>query len=652
MTSSDRHESQKGMSNDSLSDAQRHQLAALVGKLIDDCLDEEDESRLTELLRSSRAARDYYAAAIAIHAELLAKHEELSHLGPLVEDAKRKTVSSQLSAISHQPPGVSNEQSAVSKPMAAPIPTPTVPNIANPQPEVRNPQSPLVGFLRSTVDAVIHPIAIWSVVGIVAVGVIGLAIWGGRFKGHQEQAAQAPPSGLAAQLVNLGKTTDARWDEGFAPEEKEAIQHGRRLRLVAGLAELKFPGNATVLVEGPADFKVVDGDTCWLQFGRLTAHVPEQARGFEVLSPTARAVDQGTEFGVSVGNPSAGDTLPPADGSVVAEQQLAEPAELRKAPNQSPTSALQSPTSTEVHVFRGKVSVARSEVGSRKSDTIFRVPTSDLRPPTSNQSEILSAGSAVVVTTSDVKPLPAVDPFKFALDKFHGKPRTVLLSEDFEKYELGAKQGNMGDWIIQGSVRKGQGVFVYDPAERLETHFTRTGQQFPNLSPPPPVGTKISHIAASGTNPRNTFPLLAAKIDGRPLATDCQVLIEFDLFPDSADFQTSLTLGTEIGRTGGIELFRNADEARKIEWPPYQWYRLRLLLNVTGGAVRQVRAERSHWLGLEGWVRDLTYHPATSKLAWTAPPRYVIFGYPAVTATTPATIVWIDNVRVEVIAKK
>ncbi len=553
-------------------------------------------------------------------------------------------VSGQGAGIRGQGPVAGGQGPVVSKPVSTPAPT-------VPSSDLRPPASPIVGFFRSTADAIFHPIMIWVLVGMVSVGVISLGIWSRRSK-EAEQIAKAPPpavlTGLAVQPVNLGKTTDARWDEGFAPEEKEAIQHGRRLRLVAGLAELKFPANATVLVEGPADFKVVDGDTCWLQFGRLTAHVPEAARGFEVLTPTARAVDQGTEFGVSVGNPSAGDQLPPVDGSVVAEQQLTEPAELRKASNQSPTSDLRPPTSTEVHVFRGKVAVAKAD--SRKPKVESKSPKSEI---SNLKSEILTAGSAVVVTTSDVKPLPAADPFKFALDKLQGKPRAVLLSEDFKTYPEGNVQDVLGPWIIQGKTRKGQGVGIGDFNKTFTDFVDQHGLADKSLLPLPPSIAHVLRIAPSNPNGPKTFPRLAHPIDAPQLAHTCQVLVEFAVAPAQETLESSLAFAAEPGPAPGIEFWRNADPAGpRLTWQPPRWYRVRILLDVADGKLRAARVNRSAWRGNEGWIRDADYQTPVPKLDWTTPPKFVIFGYPVTTPKTPAGIFNIDNIRIEVIAEK
>lgn len=94
---------------------------------------------------------------------------------------------------------------------------------------------------------------------------------------------------------------------------------GHRLELKEGLAEVTFQGGARVLLEGPGEliFNSAAGGT--LESGKLTAHVPEQARGFAIDTKHASIVDLGTEFGVSVGMAS-GTTVRVFEGRVVVAQ--------------------------------------------------------------------------------------------------------------------------------------------------------------------------------------------------------------------------------------------------------------------------------------------------------------------------------------------
>ena len=73
------------------------------------------------------------------------------------------------------------------------------------------------------------------------------------------------------------------------------------LDLETGIVRLDFDNGATLTLQGPAHFEIIDRDKTRLDNGILTATIPESAIGFEVITPTMGVVDMGTSFGVSVG---------------------------------------------------------------------------------------------------------------------------------------------------------------------------------------------------------------------------------------------------------------------------------------------------------------------------------------------------------------
>lgn len=68
-----------------------------------------------------------------------------------------------------------------------------------------------------------------------------------------------------------------------------------------GLTEFNLANRVRVVVEAPARFTIESADLVALHSGRLSASIQSEGSGFEVLTPNARAVDFGTEFGVEVG---------------------------------------------------------------------------------------------------------------------------------------------------------------------------------------------------------------------------------------------------------------------------------------------------------------------------------------------------------------
>lgn len=99
-----------------------------------------------------------------------------------------------------------------------------------------------------------------------------------------------------------------------------------RFVIDSGLVQLEFLSGANVVIEGPAELDLKSSQLIVCHRGKLRVRVPEQAKGFSVDTPHYRAVDLGTEFGVSVGDRDA----------------------------------------TEVHVFQGEVEVFGLEKGRPK----------------------------------------------------------------------------------------------------------------------------------------------------------------------------------------------------------------------------------------------------------------------------------------------
>jgi hypothetical protein len=105
--------------------------------------------------------------------------------------------------------------------------------------------------------------------------------------------------GSSRSTATFAASIDAQWDWGAAPQLRERLP-AKLLNLKAGLAEVRFESGAEMIVEGPSQFRIRSDNGVDLHAGRLTAVVPASAHGFAVHTPSATAVDLGTEFGVAV----------------------------------------------------------------------------------------------------------------------------------------------------------------------------------------------------------------------------------------------------------------------------------------------------------------------------------------------------------------
>jgi hypothetical protein len=122
---------------------------------------------------------------------------------------------------------------------------------------------------------------------------------------RREPAGSTPsPAGGAEALDNsvavLLQAPGAVWEETGQPLRAGAPLAPGRLRLKSGFAHFEFYSGATVILQGPADFRLISSQEAYCARGKLRATVPPQAQGFTIGSPRVDLVDRGTEFGLQV----------------------------------------------------------------------------------------------------------------------------------------------------------------------------------------------------------------------------------------------------------------------------------------------------------------------------------------------------------------
>ena len=191
----------------------------------------------------------------------------------------------------------------------------------------------------------------WRYVGALAAGIaIGLAAWASWPK--QTERDEATTSSVAV----LSRGADMEWDRSLSVPALNAPLPPGLLRLQSGVAEIEFFQGARLCVEGPAEIRLVSAGEAFCRYGRFSAHVPPQARGFRIGTPKGDIVDLGTDFGLDLND-----------------------------------------ASPELHVFKGEVELHQPQAQMRKLTT--GIATNLAR---SNSTEMLMANAAAFTFSHDL----------------------------------------------------------------------------------------------------------------------------------------------------------------------------------------------------------------------------------------------------------
>jgi hypothetical protein len=99
----------------------------------------------------------------------------------------------------------------------------------------------------------------------------------------------------------LLQAREAQWGDCDLPTRPGAALWPGWLRLKSGVAHIEFYSGATVILQGPAELKLVSRSEAYCARGKLRATVPPHAQGFKIGAPSLDLIDRGTEFGLDVG---------------------------------------------------------------------------------------------------------------------------------------------------------------------------------------------------------------------------------------------------------------------------------------------------------------------------------------------------------------
>jgi hypothetical protein len=120
-------------------------------------------------------------------------------------------------------------------------------------------------------------------------------------------------------VAMLKGTVSAQWET--APDKLELCRGW--MALEQGYAEIAFKQGAQVIIQAPSRFRLVSKGRMYLETGTVTAHVPPEAVGFIIETPSSVFEDYGTEFGVIV-DASSQSEVHVFDGEVAVASSIRE----------------------------------------------------------------------------------------------------------------------------------------------------------------------------------------------------------------------------------------------------------------------------------------------------------------------------------------
>ncbi|MCO8122393.1 FecR family protein [Stieleria sp. TO1_6] len=133
----------------------------------------------------------------------------------------------------------------------------------------------------------------------------------------------------AVSVATLMMSEGCRWDRRALPGQRSAWPTGQtsvrngtplqpgRLRLLEGTAVVRFQSGAAVVLDQNCDLELVSRGLARVHHGQMTVHVPDEAIGFTLLTPTGEVEDRGTEFRLDVKSSGATE-VHVLDGEVLA----------------------------------------------------------------------------------------------------------------------------------------------------------------------------------------------------------------------------------------------------------------------------------------------------------------------------------------------
>lgn len=132
-----------------------------------------------------------------------------------------------------------------------------------------------------------------------AAALVAVVLWGATNWLPLENGSRRGP--IQRPLARIVQLEDVEWADGAEHYgEWSQIYPSDSLRFKSGMVELVVDNVVQMVVKGPADLVMVSERKALAYSGQLVARAGPEGIGFEVQTPHASVIDQGTVFGISI----------------------------------------------------------------------------------------------------------------------------------------------------------------------------------------------------------------------------------------------------------------------------------------------------------------------------------------------------------------
>lgn len=306
---------------------------ALIEKLFDDRLPEEELQQLNDALRQSPQAREHYWHLVMLE----------GHLADLPGWIAGQQYATQLAFSETLEAFIEMESNAEAELQTYPL-EPDVSNAKqiDDQPIAWQDVRAVGVYYLQTLA---RQKAVWGVAAAAMICIVALAYatWFGgsgspapveEFAGWDEdtttrEALPIEPT-IVAVVLNQSRSTDRESDHSLAPGSE--LSQGQVIALQADSAlELEYVSGARVILQGPGQFELHSPGRVGMQHGQISAFVPPLAKGFTVSTPQTDFIDHGTEFAVTLDQEGRGEVIV-LDGLIEATPSIDDVTQLTSQP--------------------------------------------------------------------------------------------------------------------------------------------------------------------------------------------------------------------------------------------------------------------------------------------------------------------------------